>query len=83
MQLGMLRSGLNNEMVKLKFLVLHILDHLGRLVELFGFWWADIVAGWAFLIYLLIQFILPGTTSANLYMYVIQPLLWSSLAFIG
>ena len=83
MQLGVLRSELVNDTLKLKIWALRRLDRLGALVSMFGLWWADIVAGWAFLIYLLIQFVLPGLVSADLYVYVLQPLLWSSLALLG
>lgn len=83
MQLGVLRSELINEVLRLKIWAVRMLDRLGALVSMFGLWWADIVAGWAFLIYLLIQFVLPGMVSADLYLYVLQPMLWSSLALLG
>jgi signal peptidase len=83
MQLGVLRTDLINEIIRIKLWALRMLDRVGSLVSMFGLWWGDIVAGWALLIYMVIQFILPGAVSADLYLYVIQPLLWSSLALLG
>ena len=83
MQLGVLRSGLIDGVLSLKIVALRLLDRIGGLVAMFGLWWADIVAGWAFLIYVIIQFVLPGLVSADLYLYLVQPLLWSSLALLG
>jgi signal peptidase len=83
MQLGIPKSGLASQVLKIRLWGRRIMDRLGTLVNKAGLWWADVVAGWAFLIYIFIAFILPGAVSADLYLYAIQPLLWSSLALLG
>jgi len=48
-----------------------------------GITWGIIVAEWAVLIYLIVNFFLPGKVSADLFLYVYQPILWSSLAILA
>lgn len=48
-----------------------------------GSWWGIIVTEWAVLIYLIVNFFLPGKVSADLFLYVYQPILWSSLAILA
>jgi signal peptidase len=45
--------------------------------------WTAITATYAVLTYLIVNFILPGRVSADQYMYVHQPILWSSLAILA
>jgi signal peptidase len=59
------------------------LDRIGAWVEAAGAWWWAPVVGWAVAIYMIIHFALPGAVSPGLSMYVIQPLLWFSLAFLA
>jgi len=60
-----------------------LLNRIGAWVEAAGAWWGAAVAGWAVVIYMITYFVLPGAVSPALYMYVIQPLLWLSLAFLA
>jgi signal peptidase len=45
--------------------------------------WGIIVTEWAVLIYLIVNYFLPGKVSADLFLYVYQPILWSSLAILA
>ena len=56
---------------------------LASLVRTTGLWWADLVGGWLFLVYLAVQFLLPRLVSGELSLYFIQPALWISLAVLA
>jgi signal peptidase len=56
---------------------------LASLVRMTGLWWADLVGGWLFLVYLAVQFLLPGLVSGELSLYFLQPALWISLAVLA
>ena len=58
-------------------------DRISAFIRSKGSLWGIIVPIWAVLIYLIVYFILPGRVSADLYMYVYQPILWSSLALLA
>ena len=52
MQLGILRSELINEVMRLKIFMLRMLDRLGAVVSMFGLWWADPVTGLIVVVFL-------------------------------
>jgi signal peptidase len=60
-----------------------LLESLAALVGATGLWWADVVGGGLFVVYLMVQFILPGLVSGDLYLYFWQPLLWIFLAILA
>ena len=45
--------------------------------------WVELVALWAFSIYILVQIVLPRLASGDAYLYVWQPLLWLSLGAVA
>lgn len=58
-------------------------ERISALIKSTGSVWGIIVAVWAVSIYLLVNFFLPGRIDANRFLYVYQPILWVSLAFLA
>lgn len=56
---------------------------ISALIKSTGSAWGIIVAVWAVLIYLLVNFFLPGKIPADRFLYVYQPILWFSLALLA
>jgi signal peptidase len=60
-----------------------ILKLVGNQVQRLGIWWSMVVGYWALLVYLGVQFLLPRLVNPDIYQYLTQPLLWSSLGIVG
>ena len=59
------------------------LGWIGVWVQVAGALWWLFVAAWAVMIYGILTFLLPGAVPPGVNFYVIQPLLWLSLAFLA
>lgn len=57
--------------------------HTPALLKPTGSWWGIITAVWALCIYLQVNFILPKLVSPDQFLYLYQPVLWSSLAILA
>lgn len=59
------------------------LDWLGPRIQQAGTRWWLLVAAYALLVYLLTRVLLPGRLPPELFLYLLQPLLWLSLALLA
>ncbi len=81
-----MRANIVNERSRIEIQSDSLLDRIGALVSLAGLLWVVVVVGWLITIYALTYFLLLGAFSAEISLYLFQPLLWCYLAmaaFLG